>query len=139
MLNKLIYIGFAVNIVLSSIGMQVVLHSCVWCGGDRIEFIQHQDDDECTNSCCAKKMSHCHDCQHKDCCQPKLLKLTSGIAFGTGFDLSRVDAAPIVLDAICIENFGHTDGFRFVFADFNNRRGSPPFNPYTAFLSPLRC
>jgi hypothetical protein len=139
MLRKLISIAFAFNIVLSSIGVQVMHHDCLWCGGDRVEVVSFKQLTDSEDSCCAQHSFQKHHCDEDGCCEPKLLKLTKGLASDEGFDIKRVDIKPFEIDVTYLLNYSEP-GFGNLknkpFKDFDLLNSiSPP----VAFLVPLRC
>lgn len=139
MMSKLISILFALNIVMCSIGVQVLQHNCIWCGGDRMEFIIHSNTDEADAACCSEQDPSHHDCREEGCCEPKLLKLTTGMASEIGFDLKRTDLKPVIFEAIYVTSDIESACFNFIENDFWDKNCFPSFSPPPSFLSPLRC
>jgi len=139
MLSKLISIAFAVNIVLCSVGVQVMHHDCLWCGGDRVEVVSLKQLTNSEDSCCTQHGNEKHHCDEDGCCEPKLLKLTKGLASDDGFDFKRVDTKPFTIDVVYLLNYAGP-GFEnpknkpFKDSDFSNS-----ISPPVAFLAPLRC
>lgn len=138
MMRKLISIGFAINIIWCSIGVQVMMHDCIWCGGDRIEIVRPGDTEETTGSCCAEDGSSHHDCEDDGCCQSKLLKLTSGMASEDDFAL-RHDVRKTHFDALISFTVLQVINNKTISTDIRDDRGILAFSPPPAFLSPLRC
>jgi hypothetical protein len=77
MISKLLSTIFAISIVWSSIGVQVIQHDCVWCGGERIEFVEKPAANEGGSCCGSEKDDSHHSCGEDGCCQPKLLKFNA--------------------------------------------------------------
>jgi hypothetical protein len=139
MFRKLISIGFAINIILCSVGIRVMQHHCVWCGGDRIEIMSHEEVDSTAGSCCSKKETKHHDCQDEGCCQPKLLKLTNGMAGDEALEIKPVDFNLFDFQNMMISNCFLEFSFISATLDFCQKRGSPEVGRSPGFLSPLRC
>ena len=139
MLRKVISIGFVINIVLCSIGVQVMQHHCIWCGGDRVEVVLNQWVGEKEHSCCTPVKTRAHQCDENGNCQPKLLKLTNVISSQAGFDLKRIDAKPVSIDVVYLFNYPEETVFDSIKDRFGNNSCFGFFSPPVAFLAPLRC
>lgn len=139
MLDKLKIILLAANIVACSIGVQVMQHHCIWCGGDRLEFISNGHTDDLEGYCCSDHESSHHDCEEKGCCQPKLLKLTTGITTEQAFDLKRIDLKPVVFEPMFIVDNFQFVGYETVENDFWDKNHYPPISSIPSFCIPLRC
>lgn len=139
MMMKLISIGFALNMILCSIGVQVMHHDCIWCGGDRLEFISHQNESEQEDSCCSAHESSDHACHEGGCCKSELLKLTSGLTSEDGFVLKRFEVKTEIYDLVISLLYVQTDFYSNIRKDYWDKIGVRDYSPPPAFLSPLRC
>jgi hypothetical protein len=140
MLRKAISVGLAIHIILCSIGVQVMQHHCVWCGGDRIEVVASASQQDEETSCCADKKEEVHNgCHEGGCCLPKLLKLTSGMTFENGFDMKPYEIQLLTFDWV-LDNISQPIPYSCsIIKGSQYLRGSPPFYSPHSFLSPLRC
>jgi hypothetical protein len=138
MKRKLFSIAFAVQIIWFSIGVQVMEHHCVWCGGDRIEVMGHTTAEADSHDCCGEKETDHHGCEHDGCCQPELVKLTTGINLEDGSELS-VDVRTVTYDFLFVTINRMSDPLPGNNNEYRDLRGSPfPLRP-AAFRVPMRC
>jgi len=139
MFRKLLSIGLAINIIMCSIGVLVMHHHCVWCGGDQLELVGHHHDGDGDSDCCGNCGTPGHEEKRNDCCQPELLKLFNGVSADDGFAIKRLVVKPVVFDDLFI-----TPGVQIYFAVFREYGypAKPPgqaITPPPAFNRPLRC
>jgi hypothetical protein len=139
MLRKVISIGLLINIVLCSIGVQVMQHHCIWCGGDKIEVIVDRGNCEAEHSCCAPVKTRAHQCDENGCCQPKLLKLNNIVSSEDGFELKRVETKPISMEVVYLMTYPEETVYNSIKDRFENQCCFGFFSPPVAFLVPLKC
>ncbi len=93
MARKLLSIMLAIAVFAGSIGFHVIEHHCIWCGGDRVEFISMGSPAAVTESSCNGEESDCCSEEHhgdcEDCCVPAFFTLDQGLADGDSIDLSK--------------------------------------------------
>ncbi len=138
MVKGILSIALSINIVLCSIGVQVLKHHCVWCGGDRLEIVSGNGKPHEEGGCCSKQVAHTHDCRKQGCCKSELLKLAGGTTSEDGFTLKKAAERPEqVIAVICLGNSGILP-HKYVL-NYWTSRGSPPLSAKSGFLVPLRC
>jgi hypothetical protein len=138
MVRKLLSILVAVNIVYCSIGVQVMHHHCVWCGGDRLEVVEVKPFDDADGACCTSHEDTHQDCRTGGCCEPQLLKLSGGLTGEDGVVLKRTEIIlPLDIAFLQQENF-EIYAVREIITLWDCRRG-PPGLQKSAFRVPMRC
>jgi len=89
-MKKLLSILLSFAIIVGSIGFHVIEHHCIWCGGDKVEFVTIGLPDHHTGSCCDDQPgTSAHDCHDDGCCDPEFLTLETGLMDEGGLDLLK--------------------------------------------------
>lgn len=109
MAKRFISILVSISVLLGSIGIHVIEHHCIWCGGDRLEIVSVGMPDSHENSCCGDESTHsCSDSHHNEddnCCFPSLLTLHQGLADDEGISLTKATVKDISLTPAVLEIF----------------------------------
>ncbi len=138
-LKRLISFGFAIYILMFSIGINVVQHNCVWCGGNRIELAGYQKQETAESSCCSKHQSAGHNCKEEGCCKPGILKLTKGVTADHGFDFKRINSKPILIEAVYLLSYLKENIYNSFENYFLEKGCIGSISPPGSFRVPLRC
>jgi hypothetical protein len=139
-MRKLIAILLAVAIVTGSIGFHVIEHHCIWCGGDKIEFVAIGLPTEHTDSCCGEMPgSHQHDCHDDGCCDPGFLTIETGLVDEGGLSLLKtsftiVDFTPVLVSSAMIPDLYYPGGHNIKIPS-----GPLYYPPCQAGVLALRC
>jgi hypothetical protein len=140
MARKLLGIVLAIAIITSSIGYHVIRHHCIWCGGDRVEFVsvgymEESNDARCHNE---NDQSH-HDCGDDACCLPGLLKLDHAVASEDGHNQVKVSCTAPIIHQYYLP-FNSYEGFLKPSENsFTDNKVDPPFRIHAARLIAFRC
>lgn len=135
-MKKVLSILLSLAIVTGSIGFHVIEHHCVWCGGDKVEFVAiglpaHNDDSCCGDQC---STTGSHDCHEDGCCNPEFLTLQTGLMDEGGLSLLKsgftiVDFTPALIISTLVPNRLYASSNLSVppDTDVKSRPGAGPF------------
>ncbi|HBB92436.1 MAG: hypothetical protein A2X22_10500 [Bacteroidetes bacterium GWF2_49_14] len=107
MAKRFISILVSFSVLLGSIGIHVIEHHCIGCGGDRLEIVSVGLPESHADSCCGEEStnscSESHHCEDDNCCFPSLLTLHQGLTDDEGISLIKatvkgISFAPAVLE-----------------------------------------
>ncbi len=109
MAKVFISILVSISVLLGSIGIHVIEHHCIWCGGDRLEIVSVGLPESHEDSCCGDESTHScsdsHHCEDDNCCLPSFLTLHQGLADHEGISLLKATVKDISFAPTVLENF----------------------------------
>ena len=148
MIRKLAGILLSVIMVVCSIGFHVIEHHCIWCGGDRIEFVAigipgNEEEEQCSaaveDACCSHEEEEDSGCHEHGCCKANFLTLQTGLVDEGGFDYTKSFSQKIDFQPVILTSVGTITVFR-------ETSESPPVLPKqdrisntTPWISSMRC